>query len=101
MKIAVTYENGQVFQHFGHTAQFKLYDAENGAVVSSHKIHQAHEAFIQHVDFFVRLLHNVLLKSYLKISTTELLPSGSTSAASTARSEQAVSYTTPSRLTVS
>lgn len=25
MKIAVTYENGQVFQHFGHTAQFKLY----------------------------------------------------------------------------
>ena len=35
MKIAVTYENGQVFQHFGHTAQFKLYDAENGAVVSS------------------------------------------------------------------
>ena len=26
MKIAVTYENGQVFQHFGHTAQFKLYD---------------------------------------------------------------------------
>ena len=24
MKIAVTYENGQVFQHFGHTAQFKL-----------------------------------------------------------------------------
>ena len=26
MKLAVTYENGQVFQHFGHTAQFKLYD---------------------------------------------------------------------------
>ena len=25
MKIAVTYENGQIFQHFGHTAQFKLY----------------------------------------------------------------------------
>ena len=35
MKIAVTYENGNVFQHFGHTAQFKLYDVENGAVVSS------------------------------------------------------------------
>ena len=32
MKIAVTYENGQVFQHFGHTAQFKLYDVENGTV---------------------------------------------------------------------
>ena len=35
MKIAVTYENGNVFQHFGHTAQFKLYDVEDGAVVSS------------------------------------------------------------------
>lgn len=35
MKIAVTYENGQVFQHFGHTVQFKLYDVEQGAVVSS------------------------------------------------------------------
>lgn len=34
MKIAVTYENGQIFQHFGHTAQFKLYTVENGAVVS-------------------------------------------------------------------
>ena len=35
MKIAVTYENGQVFQHFGHCEQFKLYDATDGAVTSS------------------------------------------------------------------
>lgn len=35
MRIAVTYENGQIFQHFGHTAQFKLYDVENGKIVSS------------------------------------------------------------------
>ena len=34
MKIAVTYENGQVFQHFGHCGQFKLYKIENGAVQS-------------------------------------------------------------------
>ena len=32
MRIAVTYENGEVFQHFGHTEQFKLYDAENGHI---------------------------------------------------------------------
>ncbi|BCI60284.1 NifB/NifX family molybdenum-iron cluster-binding protein [Solibaculum mannosilyticum] len=32
MKIAVTYENGEVFQHFGHSEQFKLYEADNGAV---------------------------------------------------------------------
>ena len=35
MKIAVTYENGLVFQHFGHCESFKIYEAENGAVVSS------------------------------------------------------------------
>ena len=35
MKIAVTYDNGQIFQHFGHTEQFKLYEVEGGKVVSS------------------------------------------------------------------
>lgn len=35
MKIAVTYENGLIYQHFGHTAQFKLYDVRDGAVASS------------------------------------------------------------------
>ena len=35
MKIAVTYEDGQVFQHFGHCASFKIFEVENGAVVAS------------------------------------------------------------------
>lgn len=35
MKIAVTYENGQVFQHFGHTEQFKIYDVSEGTVTSA------------------------------------------------------------------
>ena len=35
MKIAVTYENGNIFQHFGHTEQFKVYEVEDGVVVSS------------------------------------------------------------------
>ena len=35
MQIAVTYENGQIFQHFGHTQSFKLYEVEDGNVVSS------------------------------------------------------------------
>ena len=34
MSIAVTYENGEIFQHFGHTEQFKLYDVEDGKIVS-------------------------------------------------------------------
>lgn len=32
MRIAVTYEDGQVFQHFGHTPAFKVYDVEEGQV---------------------------------------------------------------------
>ncbi|MCC8065844.1 MAG: DUF134 domain-containing protein [Clostridiales bacterium] len=35
MRIAVTYENGQIFQHFGHTEQFKVYDTEDEKIVSS------------------------------------------------------------------
>ena len=35
MRIAVTYENGEVFQHFGHTEEFKVYEVEDGKVVSS------------------------------------------------------------------
>lgn len=35
MRIAVTYENGEIFQHFGHTEQFKIYDVEDGKVLSS------------------------------------------------------------------
>ena len=35
MKIAVTYENGQIFQHFGHTEQMKIYTVEHNEVVSS------------------------------------------------------------------
>ena len=35
MRIAVTYENGNIFQHFGHTQQFKVYDVQDGKIVAS------------------------------------------------------------------
>ena len=35
MKIAVTYESGLIFQHFGHTAAFKIYEVENNEVKSA------------------------------------------------------------------
>ena len=35
MKIAVTYENGQIFQHFGHCETFKIYNVENQTIQSS------------------------------------------------------------------
>lgn len=38
MKIAVTYEEGQIFQHFGHTEQFKIYDAEDGKIIDERVI---------------------------------------------------------------
>lgn len=38
MKIAVTYENGNVFQHFGHSEQFKVYDVEDGKILGSRVI---------------------------------------------------------------
>ncbi len=38
MKIAVTYENGQIFGHFGHTEQFKIYTAEDGKIINSEVI---------------------------------------------------------------
>ena len=35
MRIAVTYENGMIFQHFGHTQQFKVYDVQDGKILAS------------------------------------------------------------------
>ncbi|MEG1528671.1 MAG: NifB/NifX family molybdenum-iron cluster-binding protein [Clostridia bacterium] len=35
MKIAVTYSNGEVFGHFGHTEEFKIYEVVDGKIVSS------------------------------------------------------------------
>jgi len=35
MRIAVTYENGLIFQHFGHTQQFKVYDVQDEKILSS------------------------------------------------------------------
>ncbi len=38
MKIAVTYDNGNIFQHFGRTESFKVYEVEDGKIVSSEVI---------------------------------------------------------------
>lgn len=35
MKIAVTYENGNVFQHFGHTENFKIFEVREGKIIKS------------------------------------------------------------------
>ena len=38
MRIAVTHENGQIFQHFGHSEEFKVYEVEDGQIVRSEVI---------------------------------------------------------------
>ncbi len=61
MKIAVTYENGQIFQHFGHTAQFKIYDTGDGKILSEELVsangagHSALAALLRslHVDALI------------------------------------------------
>ncbi len=53
MRIAVTYEDGIIFQHFGHTEQFKVYDVADGKAVSAELLsaggsgHEALAAFLK------------------------------------------------------
>ncbi len=60
MRIAVPFANGEVFQHFGHTENFKLYEIEAGQIVSSEIIsadgsgHEALAGFL--ADLSVRVL---------------------------------------------
>ena len=35
MKIAVAYDNGSIFQHFGRTEEFRIYDVEDNRIISS------------------------------------------------------------------
>ena len=43
MRISVNYDNGQIFQHFGRTEMFKLYDVEDGKVVAEQMLPGAEE----------------------------------------------------------
>jgi len=38
MKIAVPFENGQVFQHFGRAEAFRIYTAEDGKITSAETV---------------------------------------------------------------
>ena len=61
MRVAVTYENGEIFQHFGRTQAFKLYDIEDGQVVAMQVVdtqgsgHGALAAFLKGNDVDVLL----------------------------------------------
>ena len=61
MKIAVTFENGEVFQHFGHTEHFKLYEIEAGQVVSSEVVDTNGSGHDAVADFLAQQAVNVLI----------------------------------------
>ncbi len=61
MKIAVPFADGEIYQHFGHTENFKLYEIEAGRIASSEILNtngSGHEAL---ADFLSGLSVNVLL----------------------------------------
>ena len=55
MKIAVTYDNGNVFQHFGRTESFKIYEVKDGEVLNTEVIgnngigHEALAAYLKNL----------------------------------------------------
>ena len=51
MRVAVTYDDGQVWQHFGKTEFFKLYDIEDGKVTSSEVVSTNGEGHAALADF--------------------------------------------------
>lgn len=53
MKVAVTYENGMVYQHFGHCKSFKIYDIQNGEVVSSEVVTAPGNGHTSAVNFLI------------------------------------------------
>ena len=61
MKIAVTYDNGEIFQHFGHTEHFKIYDVEDQKITDEEIVdtngsgHGALAGFLadRHVDLLI------------------------------------------------
>ena len=63
MRIAVSYdtESGEVYQHFGHTRFFKLYEIENGKVATSFVIASPEQGHEQLAGFLAELRANALI----------------------------------------
>ena len=56
MKIAVTHENGDVYAHFGHCKEFKIYKIENGEVISSEVVNAPGNGHSSSVQFLINNL---------------------------------------------
>ena len=61
MKIAVTYDMGMVFQHFGHTSQFKIYDIEGSEVLGEEIVNTNGAGHCALAEFLTNLKVDVLI----------------------------------------
>ena len=61
MKVAVTYEAGQVYQHFGHCAEFMIYELEDGRILSSDLVNTQGQGHSALAGFLKELQVNVLI----------------------------------------
>lgn len=65
MRVAVTYEDGKVYQHFGHAKQFKIFEVEKGAVTGSEVVdtegsgHGAMAGFLDDKEVDVLICGNI------------------------------------------
>ncbi len=102
MRIAVTYENGEVFQHFGHTGQFKLYDAEDGKIVGEQVVdtcgsgHGALAGFLQAVNADALICGGIGMGARMALADAGITlyagVQGSADAAAKALAEGALAY---------
>ena len=95
MKTAVTYESGLIFQHFGHTAAFKIYEVDNNEVKSSKVVetngsgHGALAGFLAQLGVDTLICGGSQRRSILVMTTLTARPT---------RVKTAISFTVPSRM---
>ena len=76
MKIAVTYVDGQIFQHFGHTEKFKIYEIKEGEIENTQVVdtngsgHGALASFLMKNGVDTRALQEVL--GHSNLNTTQI-----------------------------
>ncbi len=82
MRIAVTYDQGEVWQHFGRTEAFKLYDIENGEIRNTQVIgtngtgHGALAGFLREADVDLLICGGIGMGARIALEEAgvELLP---------------------------
>ena len=102
MRIAVTYEDGSVFQHFGHTELFKLYDVEDGKIAGSRIVdtngsgHGALAGFLKAADVDALICGGIGMGAQMALAEAGIKlyggVSGSADEAATALAEGRLTY---------